>query len=187
MTTNPLIILAIGIAQIVLIILPFILILYFIIPNRKYDEISENEIDNTIKSLNHKERISFKYKNVRVSLKRDKDKLLIEPYSNKIVESLFKFLGFFLSMFIVIFVLGLFAGFLDSMGVGDKTYSNGYARSVSWSAMLQISAGEIWYVYFIIFYFFGRIIRTKILSKLLYWRHKDNFIEFNLKYSKYRY
>ena len=77
MTTNPLIILAIGIAQIVLIILPFILILYFIIPNRKYDEISENEIDNTIKSLNHKERISFKYKNVRVSLKEIKINYLL--------------------------------------------------------------------------------------------------------------
>ena len=51
MTTTPLIILAIGIAQIVLIISPFILILYFIIPNRKYNEVSENEIDDKIKSL----------------------------------------------------------------------------------------------------------------------------------------
>ena len=62
MTTTPIIILAIGIAQIVLIISPFILILYFIIPNRKYNEVSENEIDDKIKSLNYKERISFKYK-----------------------------------------------------------------------------------------------------------------------------
>lgn len=187
MTTTPIIILAIGIAQIVLIISPFILILYFIIPNRKYNEVSENEIDDKIKSLNYKERISFKYKNVRVSLKRDDDRLLIAPYSNKIVESLLRLLGFFLSMFIVSFVLALLAQFLDSMGVGDKTYSNGYARFVSWSGIFQSSAEKIWYVYITIFYFFGRIIRTKILNRFLYWKHKNNWEEFNLKYSKFRY
>lgn len=187
MTTTPLIILAIGIPQIVLIISPFILILYFIIPKRKYKEVLENEIDDTIKSLNYKERVSFKYKNVKVSLKRVNDRLLIEPYSNKIIESLLRFLGFFLSMFIVTFVIALTAQFLDSMGVGDTTYSNGYAKSVSWSGMFQISFEKIWYVYITIFYFCGRIIRTKILNKFLFWRHKINWNEFNLKYSKFRY
>ncbi len=187
MTTTPLIILVIGIAQIVLIISPFILILYFIIPNRKYNEVSENEIDDKIKSLNYKERISFKYKNVRVSLKRNDDRLVIAPYSNKIVESLLRLLGFFLSMFIVFFVLALLTQFLDSMGVGDKTYSNGYAKSVSWSALFLSSTYKFWYLYITIFYFFGRIIRTKILNKLLYWKNKKNWNEFYLKYSEFRY
>lgn len=187
MTTTPLIILAIGITQIVLIISPFILILYFIIPKRKYKEISENAIDDTIKSLNYKERISFKYKNVKVSLERVNDRLLIEPYSNKIVESLLRLLGFFLSIFIVFFVLALLAQFLDSMGVGNKTYSNGYARSVSWSGIFLSSIDKIFYVYITIFYFFGRIIRTKILNRFLYWKHKNKWEEFNLKYSKFTY
>ena len=187
MTTTPLIILAIGITQIVLIISPFILILYFIIPKRKYKEISENAIDDTIKSLNYKVRISFKYKNVKVSLKRVNDRLLIEPYSNKIVESLLRLLGFFLSIFIVFFVLALLAQFLDSMGVGNKTYSNGYSRSVSWSGIFLSSVDKIFYVYITIFYFFGRIIRTKILNRFLYWKHKNNWEEFYLKYSKFTY
>ena len=187
MTTTPLIILAIGITQIVLIISPFILIPYFIIPKRKYKEISENAIDDTIKSLNYKERISFKYNNVKVSLKRVNDRLLIEPYSNKIVESLLRLLGFFLSIFIVFFVLALLAQFLDSMGVGNKTYSNGYARSVSWSGIFLSSIDKIFYVYITIFYFFGRIIRTKILNRFLYWKHRNNWEEFNLKYSKFTY
>lgn len=187
MTTTPLIILAIGITQIVLIISPFILILYFITPKWKYKEISENSIDDTIKSLNYKERISFKYKNVKVSLKRVNDRLLIEPYSNKIVESLLRLLGFFLSIFIVFFVLALLAQFLDSMGVGNKTYSNGYARSVSWSGIFLSSIDKIFYVYITIFYFFGRIIRTKILNRFLYLKHKNNWEEFNLKYSKFTY
>ena len=187
MTTTHLIILAIGITQIVLIISPFILILYFIIPKRKYKEISENAIDDTIKSLNYKERISFKYNNVKVSLKRVNDRLLIEPYSNIIVESLLRLLGFFLSIFIVFFVLALLAQFLDSMGVGNKTYSNGYARSVSWSGIFLSSIDKIFYVYITIFYFFGRIIRTKILNRFLYWKHRNNWEEFNLKYSKFTY
>ena len=90
-------------------------------------------------------------------------------------------------MFIVTFVIALTAQFLDSMGVGDTTYSNGYAKSVSWSGMFQISFEKIFYVYITIFYFCGRIIRTKILNKFLYWRHKINWNEFNLKYSKFRY
>jgi hypothetical protein len=187
MITIFLTILAIGIPQIVLIIAPFILILYLIIPKRKYKEVSENEIDDSIKSLNNKERISFKYKNVNVSLKRANDRLLIEPYSSKIIESLLRLFGFFLSVFIVFFVLGIVAQFLDSMGVGDKSFSDGTARSVSWVGILNISANKIWYVYMTIFYFFGKIIRTKVLNKLLYWKNKKNWNEFYLKYSEFRY
>ena len=72
--------------------------------------------------------------------------------------------------------------------VGDGTYSNGFAYYTNWVDGLMLSTkgfGPL--VYIIIFYFFGRIIRTKILNKLLYWKHKNSWDEFNLKYSKFRY
>ena len=95
MIITKLIILAIGIPTTLLVFVLIVLILYFIIPNRKFTELSENEIDEEIKILNFEDRLSFNYKNVKVSLKRDDDKLLIEPYFNKIIESLLRALGFF--------------------------------------------------------------------------------------------
>jgi len=101
-----LIILAIGIWSGLLAFVLIVLILYFIIPNRKFTVVSENEIDEEIKILNFEDRLSFNYKNVKVSLKRDNDKLLIEPYFNKIIESLLRILGFFLAMFLLSPILG---------------------------------------------------------------------------------
>ena len=170
-----------------LLLLPFIFILFLIIPNRKYTDVLEYEIDEKIKCLNSKDRLSFNYKNVKVSLKRVEDKLLIEPYSNKIIESLLRVLGFFLAMFLVLIILAVVAEFLDSMGIGDKSFSDGTVRIVSWSGMLIFSAGEFWYIYVFIFYFFSKLIRKKVLNKLLIWKHKKNWNEFYLKYEQFRY
>ena len=106
MMITTLIILAIGIWSGLLAFVLIVLILYFIIPNRKFTVVSENEIDEEIKILNFEDRLSFNYKNVKVSLKRDNDKLLIEPYFNKIIESLLRILGFFLAMFLLSPILG---------------------------------------------------------------------------------
>lgn len=186
MTNTSLTILAIGIPQLI-VFTPIILILYFVIPKRKYKEVSENEIDETIKSLNLKERISFKYKNVKVSLKRVNDSLLIEPYRNKITELGLRFLGFFLSILIILIPLNIIVHFLDSMGVGDRSYGDGTFRSVSWRGILNFSSRKLWFVYVFIFYFIGRLIKSRFLIKLLIWKHKKNWKEFNLKYSKFRY
>jgi len=110
MMITTLIILAIGMSSILLVFvittISFLSLIYFIIPNRKFTEVSENEIDEEIKILNFEDRLSFNYKNVKVSLKRDNDKLLIEPYFNKIIESLLRILGFFLAMFLLSPILG---------------------------------------------------------------------------------
>ena len=181
MIITKLIILAIGIPTTLLVFVLIVLILYFIIPNRKFTELSENEIDEEIKILNFEDRLSFNYKNVKVSLKRDDDKLLIEPYFNKIIESLLRALGFFLAMLIVMIILTVIASFPVSMRVGDTLFSDGTARSVSWPAMLFVSA------YMAISYFFSKIIRKKVLNKLLIWKHKKNWEEFYFKYEQFRF
>jgi len=181
MIITKLIILAIGIPTTLLVFVLIVLILYFIIPNRKFTELSENEIDEEIKILNFEDRLSFNYKNVKVSLKRDDNKLLIEPYFNKIIESLLRALGFFLAMLIVMIILTVIASFLVSMRGGDTLFSDGTARSVSWPAMLFVSA------YMAISYFFSKIIRKKVLNKLLIWKHKKNWEEFYFKYEQFRF
>ena len=187
MMITTLIILAIGIWSGLLAFVLIVLILYFIIPNRKFTVVSENEIDEEIKILNFEDRLSFNYKNVKVSLKRDDDKLLIEPYFNKIIESLLRILGFFLAMFLLFFILTVIASFLDSIRLGERSFSDGTVRIVSWRGMLAFSYDKFWYVYCAISYFFSKIIRKKVLNKLLIWKHKKNWKEFYFKYEQFRY
>jgi hypothetical protein len=186
MSTNCLILMVIGPFQLILLLL-LLLIPLIVIPNRKYKEISENEIDQKVKNLNLKERISFKYKGVKVSLKRIGNKLKIEPYTNRFIELLFRVLGFSLAMIIVIFVLVFVAQFLDSMGVGDKSLSDGTFVSFSWQAWLQNSTNQAWFIYFIIFYFFGKLLREKIFNAFLIRKHKKVWDEFYTKYHFFKY
>ena len=193
MMITTLIILAIGMSSILLVFvittISFLSLIYFIIPNRKFTVVSENEIDEEIKILNFEDRLSFNYKNVKVSLKRDNDKLLIEPYFNKIIESLLRILGFFLAMFLLFFILTVIASFLDSIRLGERSFSDGTVRIVSWRGMLAFafSYDKFWYVYCAISYFFSKIIRKKVLNKLLIWKHKKNWKEFYFKYEQFRY
>lgn len=186
MITNFLALLAVGLFQ-VLFLLLFLLIPLILIPNRKFKEILENEIDEKIKSLNLKERVSFNYKGAKISLKRIDNKLKIEPYTNRFIELLLRVLGFFLAMFLVGLVLAFMTQFLDSMGVGDRSFSDGTARSVSWQGIVQISARELWFMYFIIFYYFGKIIRKKVFNRLLVIKYKKDWDEFCSKYDSFKY
>ena len=187
MTTTPLIILVIGIFQILIIFAPIILVLYFIIPNRKFKEVSENEIDEKIKILNFKERLSFNYKNVKVSLKRVDNKLLIEPYSNKIIELLFRIIGFFLSFLIIVILFTLLGTFLNSINFGDTNLANGNVRIYNWNVLFQNSMDSFIFIYLVIFYFLGKYFRKKVLNKLLIKKHKKDWDEFCLKYAEFRY
>ena len=186
MITNPLILLAVGPFQILFLLL-FLLIPLIIIPNRKFKEILENEIDEKIKNLNLKERVSFNYKGAKISLKRINNKLKIEPYTNRFIELLLRVLGFFLAMFLVLFILAFMVQFLDSMGVGDRSFSDGTVTDVSWQGILQISARKVWFIYFIIFYYFGKIIRKKVFNKFLIRKYKKDWDEFYSKYDSFKY
>ena len=144
MITIPIILLAVGLFQILFFLL-LLLIPLIIIPNRKFKQILENEINEKIMNLNLKERISFNYKASKISLKRIDNKLKIEPYTNRFIELLLRTAGFVIAMLIVAFIGSFMAQFLDSMGVGDRSFSDGTARSVSWQGVFQISARKGWF------------------------------------------
>jgi hypothetical protein len=171
----------------ILIIFSPILVCYFIIPNRKFKEVSENEIDEKIKILNSKGRLSFNYRNVKVSLKRVNNKLLIEPYSNKIIELLFRIIGFILSFLIIIILLTLIGTFLNSINFGDTDSGGDFVRRTNWNAFFENSIQSFAIIYFVIFYFSGKYFRKKILNKLLIKKHKNDWDEFCLKYAEFRY
>lgn len=180
-------ILALGVYQILLLLIIFIIPCLILIPNRKFTNILDSAIDEKINKLNLKERISFSYKGAKISLKRVGSKLKIEPYTNRFSELLLRVFGFLLAMLIVLFILSSAATFLDSMGVGDKSYGNGYARSVSWVGFVQISIDRFIYIYLIIFYFFGKIIRKKVLNRLLNRKFRKEWNEFYTKYHSFKY
>ena len=186
MITIPIILLAVGLFQILFLSL-FLLIPLIIIPNRKFKEILENEINEKIKNLNLKERISFNYKAAKISLKRIDNKLKIEPYTNRFIELLLRVLGFVLAMLIVAFIGSFMAQFLDSLGVGDRSFSDGTARSVSWKGGFLISTNKGWFIYLIIFYYFGKIIRKKVFNKFLIRKYKKDWHEFYSKYNSFKY
>ena len=57
----------IGVFQILIILIPFIIIVYFVIPNRKFKNILENEIDRKkLKLLNLKREFHLTTKKLRL-------------------------------------------------------------------------------------------------------------------------
>ena len=155
------------------------------IDQKKY--VNENEINETIKNLNVNDKFSIEFKNIKISLKRIGEKLIIEPYCNNTVNSIFKILGFFLAVFILSGTLVMITDLLDYMKVGDRTYSDGYATDLSWHGVLMYSSREFFYLYTIAFYFLGRLLRKKVLNKLLVLKYYKDWKEFKSKYSEFKY
>ena len=152
------------------------------VDQKKY--VNENEINETIKNLNVNEKFSIEFKNIKISLKRIGEKLIIEPYCNNTVNSIFKILGFFLGVFILSGTLVMITDLLDYMKVGDRTYSDGYATKVSWHGVYMYSSREL---YTIASYFLGRLLRKKVLNKLLVLKYYKDWKEFKSKYSEFKY
>lgn len=152
------------------------------VDQKKY--VNENEINETIKNLNVNEKFSIEFKNIKISLKRIGEKLIIEPYCNNTVNSIFKILGFFLAVFILSGTLVMITDLLDYMKVGDRTYSDGYATKVSWHGVYMYSSREL---YTIASYFLGRLLRKKVLNKLLVLKYYKDWKEFKSKYSEFKY
>ena len=177
----------IGVFQILIILIPFIIIVYFVIPNRKFKNILENEIDEKIKALEPKERVSLDYKKIKISLKRVNNKLVIEPYTNKIIELLFRIIGFFFSFLVIIIILTLLGMLLNTIGLGNTNLADGRVRIYNWNAVFQNSMESFGFLYFIAMYFFGRYLRRKALNTLLIKKHKNDWDEFLNKYAGFKF
>ena len=177
----------------------FLIISYFVLPNRKFKKVKKKKVGETIFNLKPKERVSFSYKKLKISLKRNKaynidgnpqNELIIEPYSKKEIELLFRNIGFWFSAFAVAFILSVFGNFLDSINfLGSDSASDGYMWDYNWTHILTswtgTKLGSIVYITFCVIS--GKYFRKKILNKFLIRKHKDIWEEFNLKYSKFKY
>jgi hypothetical protein len=177
----------------------FLIISYFILPNRKFKKVKKKKVGETILNLKPKERVSFSYKKLKISLKRNdkydidgnpQNKLIIEPYSKKEIELLFRNIGFWFSAFAVAFFFSVLGIFLDSINfLGSDSASDGYMWDYNWTHILTswtgTKLGSIVYITFCVIS--GKYFRKKILNKFLIRKHKDIWEEFNLKYSKFKY
>ena len=102
----------------------FLIISYFVLPNRKFKKVKKKKVGETIFNLKPKERVSFSYKKLKISLKRNKaynidgnplNDLIIEPYSKKEIELLFRNIGFWFTLFALAFFFSFLGIFLDSI------------------------------------------------------------------------
>ena len=167
--------------SIIILLLLVIIPLWFSIPNRNFVNIKYEEIDERVRNLNPKQRISFQYKNIKVSLKKTESNIIIEPYTHKILELLIRILAFVFVAIVIWFFLSLLASILDYFNVGDRNLGNENASFINWQALL-ISSGKLWYIYFLIFYFSGKFLRKKFISRLFYYRFKHDWNEINSIY-----
>lgn len=172
----------ISIYQIVLVSLIVFLPCWLIIPNRKFKKLNEDAILDIIKNLKNKERISFRFKKIKVSIKRKGNELIVEPYTTKFTEFIHRLISFFTVAVVLIFILSIIAYVLDSFNVGDGYVGNDQYRSVSWQGVLVNSLDKFIYIYLIIFFFLGRLVRKKIIHQLIVMRNKDIWSEFNFIY-----
>mgnify|MGYP004048166539 CR=1 FL=1 len=177
----------------------FLIISYFVLPNRKFKKVKKKKVGETIFNLKPKERVSFSYKKLKISLKRDakydidgnpQNKLIIEPYSKKEIELLFRNIGFWFTLFALAFFFSFLGIFLDSINfLGSDSASDGYMWDYNWTHILtswtSTKLGSIVCITFCVIS--GKYFRKKILNKFLIRKHKDIWEEFNLKYSKFKY
>lgn len=173
----------------------FLIISFFVLPNRKFKKVKKKKVGETIFNLKPKERVSFSYKKLKISLKRNKaynidgnpqNELIIEPYSKKEIELLFRNIGFWFSVFFFMTLLMLLGFFLDSIPFLGPPSSNQY---INWQVILTAWTGtKLGSIIFIsLCVISGKYFRKKILNKFLVRKHKDIWEEFNLKYSKFKY
>ena len=165
-----------------------IIITLLIIPNRNFQLISLEEIDRMIKNINMGERISFYYKGVKISLKRVKDKLIIEPYSSKLIELLFRHIGFIVGFFmlclfafLIISLIGLSLNFL--LNIPNENVTNGFGNIGE-----QLGDSKSFYIVVFIFSFLiGKFFRKKVLNKLLVLGCKNEWEEFYKNYNTFKF